>query len=97
MKMALSGRQKPKFLTFVITLFGLYLSIAWVLFTIGGGFVLLQPQAQPLTSSQGLTYVYPMVVYVTEWWQYLFFGLYNVAVWVGAYFIAARIVPRFFS
>ena len=84
--------QKPRFLYFAITLLGLYALTAWV------GFQLLQPHYVPVVASQsdGL-FQYGTFDSTIEWWQYLFFALYNVAVWVGAYSIAARIVPKFFS
>ncbi len=89
-----SVRKKPSFLSFALTLFGLYV------LTAGAGLLLLQPLPQnDLPASQsGLQWVYGGINNaVTEWWQYLLFGLYNATVWVGAYFIAARIVPKFFA
>jgi hypothetical protein len=81
------GQPKPRLLTFAIVLVGLYVLSGWA------GVALLQPRAQPFFDSLGIG----GTIYVIEWWQYLLFGLYNVAVWMGAYFLAVRIVPRFFS
>jgi hypothetical protein len=83
-------KQKPKFLTFAITLLGLYLLTAWA------GFALLQPQPVPFFTSAGLV-GFGGYSYVTEWWQYILFALYNLGIWVGAYVVAARVVPKFFS
>lgn len=80
-------QNKTKFLTFVITLVALYILTGWA------GIGLLRPTPQPFFGTIGIG----GAVSVIEWWQYLLFGLYNVAVWVGAYFLAARVVPKFFS
>lgn len=80
-------KKKPKFFTFVITLVGLYILTGWA------GIGLLQPTPQPFFGTVGTGGAVPVI----EWWQYILFGLYNIAVWVGAYFIAAIILPKFFS
>ena len=89
-----SVRRKPSFLSFIFILVGLYVLTLWA------GLLLLRPLAPYLPASQSGSLQWidpPGVNATTEWWQYLLFGLYNLAVWVGAYFIAARILPKFFS
>ena len=91
----LSVKRKPSFLSFIFILLGLYVLTLWA------GLLIVRPLPQSyLPASQGgVQSIYPGDVYgaAFEWWQFLLFGLYNLAVWVGAYFIAARILPKFFS